>query len=78
MKTHRIEVIKPITEYKTANQIFFGCNKKARGPIITEIDLEFAKMNLRSANVQKNIRKNIFYKILTAISCPIKALDRFT
>ena len=30
MKTRRIEVIKPITEDETANQINFGCKKSQK------------------------------------------------
>ena len=45
MKTRRIEVIKPKTEDKTANQIDFDCSKKNLGPVITETDSEFAKIN---------------------------------
>ena len=49
IKTRRIEVIKPITEDRTTNQINFGCSRKDRGPIITENDLEFKKICLELA-----------------------------
>ena len=73
MKTRRIKVMKLIIEDKTANQINFGCSRKDGGTGITEIDLEFANISLRLANVQKKFKKNV-----TAISCPLKPLDRFT
>ena len=34
--------------------------RKRRGPVITETDLEFAKINLSPANVQKNFLKRFF------------------
>ena len=48
MKTHRIEVIKPINEVETANQINFGCSRKNGDSVITEIDLKFAKKILKN------------------------------
>ena len=71
-------MIKPIIEDKTASQINLGCSKKVGGPAITEPDLEFAKIGLRTANVQKKNIQKLLFKVLTAISCPLKALDRFT
>ena len=68
--------MKPIIEDKTTKQINLGCSRNDRGPVITEIDLELTKVSLKSANVQKLLK--IFFKALTAIVCPIKAVDRFT
>ena len=66
MKIRRIEVIKTKLEYKTANQIIFGCMvvvEKNGGPVITETVFEFAKTNLRLANVQKqSFSLNCFLK----------------
>ena len=45
MKTRRFEVIKPIIEDKTANPINFGCSRKFKVPVITETDLDFAKIS---------------------------------
>ena len=79
MKTRRIEVIKPIIAEKTTNHNNFGCSRKVEGPVITKTDLRVRKNNLGLDNVHKKIfRKIIFIKLLTAISCPLKALDRFT
>ena len=77
MKTRVIEVTKPIFEKKTANQIIFSCCRKNGGSAIPETDLKFAKLCARLANVQKKNRKIIF-KVLTAISCSLKALRRFS
>ena len=66
MKTRRIEVMKTISEDQTVNQNKFVSIEKYGGSVITETDLETAKICLRSANVQKNFEK--FFKILLAIS----------
>ena len=50
----------PINEYKTCNQINFRCSRKEGGQVTTETDLEFAKICLRSSNVQKNFSTNCF------------------
>ena len=68
---------KKYLEDKTANQNNFSCSGKERRPVITETDLQFTKICLLSVNVKKISRKIIF-KVLTAISSPLKALDRFT
>ena len=44
MKTRRIEVIKPIIEDNTANQVNLGCSRKSGSPVIIEIDLQFRKL----------------------------------
>ena len=54
--------MKPKIEDKTANQINFGYSRKHGGPVITEIDLEFAKIGIRLANVQKNFFEKLFLK----------------
>ena len=59
---NRIEVIKPKTEGKIANQINFGCSKKIGGTVITETDLNFAKSILRLANVHKKSFRKIILK----------------
>ena len=74
METRRIEVIKPIIEDETTNQINFGCSTIYGGPVITETQLEFAKISLISANIKKI--KKLFFNVLTTISCQLKALDR--
>ena len=71
MKTRRIEVTKPIIEDKTTKQVSFGCNRK--DGVLSLLRLP-KKISLRSVNL-KNIR--IIFKVLTAISCTLKALDRF-
>ena len=76
MKTRGIEVRKPIIGDKTANQINFICSRKDGGPVITETDLEFAKTSLILTLKKRGFRK-INFKVLTAISCQLKALDRF-
>ena len=53
MKTRRIEVIEPIIEDETANQINVAWKLKDGGPVIFETDLENEKTSLRSINVQK-------------------------
>ena len=60
METRRIEFIKPQIEDKTSSQINFGCSIKYGGPVIADIDLDFAKICLRSANVQKVFEKLFF------------------
>ena len=57
METRRIEVIRPLIEDKTTSQFKFVCSTKYGVPVITETELEFAKISLRLANVQK-ISKN--------------------
>ena len=52
LKTCRIEVIKPIIEDKTANQVNCGCSRKCWVLVVTEIDLQFTKLSLRSVDVQ--------------------------
>ena len=44
------------------------------GAVITETNLQFTIISLWLVNAQKNFRKIIF-KVLTAISCPLNALD---
>ena len=44
------------------------------GPVITQSDLEFTKTSLKSVNILKN--RKIVFKVLTAINCPLKTLDR--
>ena len=51
--------MKPIIADKTTKQFNLGCSRNNRGPVITEIDLELAKVSLKSANVQKKL-KNYF------------------
>ena len=63
MNTLRIEVIKPIIEDRTPNQINFGCSRNDGGPIITEIDLKFTKIGLRSVVILKNFSKNYFQRL---------------
>ena len=58
MRTRRIEVIKPTI--KSANSNNFGCSRKFGGPVITETDLELAKISLRSANIQKKFFQKLF------------------
>ena len=53
METRRIEAIKPKNEKNKTRQNNFGGTTKYWGPVITETDLEFAKISLRAANVQK-------------------------
>ena len=49
------------------------------GPAIADIDLMFMKKNgLISDNVQKKTFKKLTFKVLTSISCVLKALYRFT
>ena len=60
MKTRPIKSIKLIIEDKTANRIISACSRKVGVPVITETDLEFAKINLRLANVQKKNFQNLF------------------
>ena len=43
MKIRHIVVIKQILEDKTTKEINFACNRKDKGPFITETDLEFSK-----------------------------------
>ena len=58
---------------KTADPKCFGCSRKERGPVITETALQFSKISLRSLMFKK-MRKNTV-RVLTAISCPLKARD---
>ena len=60
MKTRRIEVIKPIIEDKTTNQVSFACSRKDRGPVISETDLEFAKNDYDQLTFKK-FSKTIFH-----------------
>ena len=76
LKSRGIEVKKPIIEDEMANQVIFGCKRKDGGPVLTKTDLEFKKLSLRSVIVPK-FRKMLF-KVLTTISCQLKALARFT
>ena len=73
MRTRRIEVIKPITGAKTANQINFCCSREVGVPKITKIDLKFAKI-LRSTNNQEFFLEKL---LSNALCCPLKALDGF-
>ena len=75
MEYRRIEDIKPMIEDKTASQIIFGCSNKYGRSVI--FDLDFAKIILKLANIQKNFEKLVF-NVITNISCPLKALDMFT
>ena len=64
MKTRRIEVIKPIIEDKTANQVNLGCSGKNGSPLIIEIDLQVTKLCLRLFDVQKIFfSKNHFHSL---------------
>ena len=63
-------------EYKTANQIQFGCSRKEEDAVINETDLQFTMINLWLVNIQKNSKTS--FGGLTAISCPLNALDTFT
>ena len=45
-------------------------------PVITESDLQFTKINLRSVHVQKKLGK-IILKFLTAVSRSFETLERF-
>ena len=54
-----------------------GCSRKKNCPVITEIDLEFKKITYDYLMLKKFFRK-IILKVLTANSCPLKALDMFT
>ena len=74
MKTRRIEVTKPIIEDKTTKQVNFGCNRKDGVLSLLRLPNVSKKISLRSVNL-KNYR--IIFKVLTAISCTLKALDRF-
>ena len=76
MKTRRIEVKRPIIEDKTANQINFSFSRKVGGLFTTETDLEFAKICVRLANVQKIFFQKIVLKVITAIRWPLKTPDR--
>ena len=40
-------------EDKTDNQVNFGCSRKEWGPLITDIDLQFTKINLWFVKVKK-------------------------
>ena len=62
MKIRRLEVIKPIIGDKTANQINFGGSRKNGGTVISETDIKFAKICLRSADSQKKIIQKLFLK----------------
>ena len=75
METHNIKIIKPIVR-KTANQNDSDFSKKEGGYVPTETDLQFTKICLSSFNVQKFSK--IIFEVSSAISCPLKALDRFT
>ena len=57
MKIRRIEVIKPIIQYKTANLIIFGCSGKFGGLVITDTDLELAKYVQDRLTFRKVFRK---------------------
>ena len=60
--------------------IFVSANtpspSKEVGPVNTETDLKFRETSLRSDIMKKNFWKKIF-QVLTAISCPLKLLNRF-
>ena len=58
---------------KIANQIKFGCSRKEGSPLITENDIDFKKEGLRSFKI-----RGIVFNVLTAFSCPLKALEKFT
>ena len=57
MKIRGLEDRKPFLEDKSANRIRFNCSSREGVPVITEIDLQFRKIGLRSVNVQKNSKK---------------------
>ena len=57
MKIRRIEVIKPIIQYKTANHIIFGCTGKFGSLVITDTDLELAKFVQDRLTFRKVFRK---------------------
>ena len=61
----------------TANQINFGCSRKNGVPYITDTYLQFTKEKFDRL-VLKEIAQKIIFIVLTAVSCPLKFLDRFT
>ena len=52
--------------------------EKNGGPAYSEDDLEFMERGLKSANVPNNFHEIPRFEVLTAISCLLQALDRFT
>ena len=62
MKTRPIEVIKLLIEVRTLIQINFCWSRKDGDHDTIEIDFEFAKNSLRSANVQKKFSKSYFLR----------------
>ena len=62
---------------KAANEINLCCNgMKEFNPVFTETNLQFTN-KVYDLLILKNFQKFIS-KVLTAISCPLTALDRFT
>ena len=55
MRNRGIEVLKLKVRIKNSNQIDFRCSYKEKRHFITEIDLQFTKVNLRFVNVQKKL-----------------------
>ena len=82
MKFRRIGTIKTISENERANQISFGYTRNEG--VMSSLDwLRVRKNRFKIGfitnwlfNIQKNIPKIVF-KVLTAISCSLKVLDRF-
>ena len=58
-------------EDKTAKKVNFGCSRKEEVPVITEIDVQFTKINLSLVNIEKN-SENLFLKSLQALAVRLK------
>ena len=62
--------MKPLTR-------LFGLSRKESGSVISETDLRVHRKKFEIRKFSKIFFRKIIFKILTALLCPLEALDRF-